>query len=77
MQRRDAEALEASAESDLALLDHRAVGLPSMTRQELMDVYRTMDALPEGGQAGALELFAEGGAANLKSLKVRELESIW
>ena len=35
------------------------------------------DALPEDGKARTLELFAEGGAAKVKSLAVRELESIW
>jgi hypothetical protein len=34
-------------------------------------------ALPEDGQARNLELFAEGGAARVRSLAVRELESIW
>jgi sucrose-6-phosphate hydrolase SacC (GH32 family) len=42
------------------------------------EVYMPQDALPEDGQAsGTLELFAEGGAAKMKSLAVRELESIW
>ena len=35
------------------------------------------DALPEEGQAMTLELFTEGGAAKIKSLAIRELESIW
>jgi fructan beta-fructosidase len=41
------------------------------------EVYMPQDALPEEGQARTLELFAEGGAAKIKSLTVRELESIW
>jgi len=41
------------------------------------EVYMPQDALPEEGQAGTLELFAEGGAAKIITLSVRELESIW
>jgi sucrose-6-phosphate hydrolase SacC (GH32 family) len=41
------------------------------------EVYMPQDALPEEGQANKLELFAEGGAAKVRSLAVRELESIW
>jgi len=41
------------------------------------EIYMPQDALPEKGWAGRLELFAEGGAAKVKSLAVRELESIW
>jgi fructan beta-fructosidase len=41
------------------------------------EVYMPQDALPEEGQAGTLELFVEGGAAKIKLLSVRELESIW
>jgi sucrose-6-phosphate hydrolase SacC (GH32 family) len=39
--------------------------------------YMPLAALPEDGQARNLELFAEGGAARVRSLAVRELESIW
>jgi fructan beta-fructosidase len=41
------------------------------------EVYMPMDALPEDGQAKTLELFTEGGTARVRSLAVRELESIW
>ena len=41
------------------------------------EVYMPMDALPEEGQGGTLGFFVEGGAATIKSLAVRELESIW
>ena len=41
------------------------------------EVYMPLDALPEDGQASTLELFTEGGAAKIKSLAIRELESIW
>jgi len=41
------------------------------------EVYMPLDALPEDGQAKTLELFAEGGTARVRSLAVRELESIW
>jgi fructan beta-fructosidase len=41
------------------------------------EVYMPQDALPKDGQAKTLELFSEGGVAKVKSLAVRELESIW
>jgi sucrose-6-phosphate hydrolase SacC (GH32 family) len=41
------------------------------------EVYMPQDALPEEGQANTLELFTEGGAAKVRSLAVREIESIW
>ncbi|MGI9646197.1 MAG: AAA family ATPase, partial [Ilumatobacteraceae bacterium] len=47
MQRRDARQVEEHAEPDLAFVDHRAIGLPSLTRDELVDVYRTMNPLPD------------------------------
>jgi fructan beta-fructosidase len=41
------------------------------------EVYMPLGAVPEEGQAKTLELFAEGGAAVLRSLEIRELESVW
>jgi sucrose-6-phosphate hydrolase SacC (GH32 family) len=41
------------------------------------EVYMPQDALPKEGQTKTLELFSEGGVAQVRSLAVRELKSIW
>jgi len=41
------------------------------------EVFIPMAAFPEDGQDERLELFADGGTAEVKSLAVRELESVW
>jgi len=41
------------------------------------EVYMPVGAIPDDGQPKTLELFTEGGAARVRSLTVRELESVW
>ncbi len=41
------------------------------------EVFMPMGAVPEDGQDKGLELFVEGGPAEVRSLAIRELESVW
>ena len=41
------------------------------------EVFMPMGAVSKGGQDKSLELFAEGGTANIRSLAIRELKSVW
>ena len=41
------------------------------------EVFMPMGDIPEEGQARTLELFAEGGASSVRSLAIRDLESVW
>ena len=41
------------------------------------EVFIPMETVTEEGQEKSLELFSEGGTANVKSLAIRELKSVW